>query len=122
MALKANQLWIVEIASEMADLICRTVMVWKLYDRETVGNQLIRSAGSVGANIVEGYGRYHPKDRLRFYFIARGSLEESMFWIRRACMAGLLKPSLSKHWLERYQLLSRGLDKFIQSQTPLNPA
>ena len=28
------------------------------------------------ANIAEGYGRYHYKDRRRFYFIARGSSTE----------------------------------------------
>ena len=40
-------------------------------------NQLRRSASSISANIAEGYGRYHAKDKIRFYHMARGSNTES---------------------------------------------
>ena len=40
--------------------------------------QLRRAAVSVTLNIAEGYGRYHYLDSLRFYYIARGSLEETL--------------------------------------------
>jgi len=40
--------------------------------------QIRRSSKSVTANIAEGYGRYHYLDSLRFYYIARGSLEETI--------------------------------------------
>ena len=39
-------------------------------------SQLRRAASSVSANIAEGYGRYHFKDKLRFYYQARGSNTE----------------------------------------------
>ena len=41
-------------------------------------SQIRRSSKSVMANIAEGYGRYHYLDSLRFYYIARGSLEETI--------------------------------------------
>ena len=39
--------------------------------------QLRRSTSSITANIAEGFGRYHYKDKMRYYFISRGSNTES---------------------------------------------
>lgn len=36
-------------------------------------NQLRRAASSITANISEGFGRYFLKDKLGFYYFARGS-------------------------------------------------
>ncbi len=42
-----------------------------------VTSQLRRAAMSVAANIAEGFGRFHFKDKIRFYYQARGSLAET---------------------------------------------
>lgn len=39
-------------------------------------SQLRRAATSITANIAEGFSRYHYKERIKFYFDARGSLSE----------------------------------------------
>lgn len=39
-------------------------------------SQMRRAAASVGANIAEGFGRFHFKDKMKFYQQARGSLVE----------------------------------------------
>ena len=62
---------------------------WKIYDsldwqtKKIMGDQFITSTDSVGANIAEGYSRFHYLEKIRFYYIARGSLAEA-----------------SDHWLE----------------------
>ncbi|MEM6844564.1 MAG: four helix bundle protein [Bacteroidota bacterium] len=59
-----------------------SVMGWKIYDKldwqnkKTMGDQFIRATDSVGANIAEGYGRFHYLDKIRFYYNSRGSLLE----------------------------------------------
>jgi len=47
------------------------------YERYNLSDQLRRCACSIVLNIAEGYGRYHYLDRLRFLYIARGSLGET---------------------------------------------
>lgn len=39
-------------------------------------SQIRRAAASVTANIAEGYGRFHQKDRINFYMHSRGSNTE----------------------------------------------
>lgn len=57
---------------------------WIIYQRldyhlrKNWGDQMISSIDSVGANIAEGYARFHFLDRVKFYYIARASLSESV--------------------------------------------
>ena len=43
--------------------------------------QFQRAATSIAANISEGFGKISPKDKLKFYNIAQGSLEECRYFI-----------------------------------------
>ena len=62
-----------------------------------VARQLIRSAGSVGANIEEGYGRGFGKDRNYFLRVSTGSAREARGWYYRG--RHLLPPSVVEHRL-----------------------
>ena len=60
---------------------------WIIYSRldwqhrKIIGDQFITAVDSVGANIAEGYGRYHYLDRIKFYYNSRGSLLEVKHWL-----------------------------------------
>ena len=45
-------------------------------EKYNLADQMRRAATSILLNIAEGYGRYHYLDCLRFYYIARGSMDE----------------------------------------------
>jgi len=51
----------------------------KLPRKEDFGltSQIRDSALSISGNIAEGFGRKHTKDKLNFYYNARGSLSET---------------------------------------------
>jgi len=47
-------------------------------EKYNLAHQMRKAAASAVLNIAEGYGRYHYLDSLRFYYIARGSLDETL--------------------------------------------
>jgi four helix bundle protein len=47
------------------------------HEKYNLASQLRRSALSSVLNIAEGYGRYHYLDKIRFFYVARGSLTET---------------------------------------------
>lgn len=79
-------------------------------ERYGLVSQIRRASSSVGANIAEGFDRYHFNDKIRFYHIARGSLSEVMNFI-------LLSKDLS--YID--DVTARGLlEKTIQIRKLLN--
>lgn len=66
-------------------------------DKRTLdlSDQLYRAAGSISANIAEGYSRSTGKDRARFYEYALGSARESRDWYYKA--RHILGESVAQH-------------------------
>ncbi len=84
------ELKVYQLAEKLSDEVWNIVLGWDYLARDTVGKQLIRSADSIGANIAEGCGRRSFQDNRRFVRIARGSLNETRHWLRRAYRRKLL--------------------------------
>jgi len=88
-----ENLEIYKLAEQLADHVWEIVVKWRPLAQDTVGKQLIRSADSIGANIAEGNGRGSEQDCRRFIRIARGSVNETRHWLRRAFKRQLLTES-----------------------------
>jgi four helix bundle protein len=94
---------------------------WKIYSelpqsaKYNIGDQFIRSVDSIGANIAEGYGRFHFKDSLRFYYHSRGSLYESRHWLNLLQMRGLIKKEDQVELFRMQQMMAIKLNNFINS-------
>ena len=86
-----EELRVYQLAEELSDAIWTIAKTWPTFERNTVGNQIVRAADSIGANIAEGSGRGTYQDNRRFIRIARGSLYETQHWLRRAFKRGLLQ-------------------------------
>ena len=78
------ELDVYRLGEELSDLIWNAYDKWDHKVQHTLGQQIIRAADSIAANISEGYGRYTPADRKKFYHYARGSFEETKCWLRKA--------------------------------------
>ncbi len=98
-----EELRVFQLAEKLADDVWDIVVTWDHFAKETVGKQLVKASDSIGANIAEGSGRGSKKDNQRFIKIARGSLHETRFWLRRAYKRKLLTADQSgdlKHILD----------------------
>jgi four helix bundle protein len=87
-----EKLRVYRLSETLADEIWDIVSGWRPFAKATVGKQVVRSADSIGANIAEGVGRGSYLDNRRFVRTARGSLNETKHWLRRAFRRKLLNP------------------------------
>lgn len=55
-----------------------------------ISDQILRSSGSISANISEGFGRKTRSDYERFLIIARGSTTETQNWLIKCKDLGYL--------------------------------
>ena len=68
-------------AHEFVLQVYRAVKTYPDYEKFGLCSQFRRAAVSVPANIAEGYKKLSSSDKLRFYNIAQGSLEECRYYI-----------------------------------------
>ncbi len=77
--------------------------------------QLIRSSGSIPANMEEGFGRGFGKDYARFLRIALGSARESRGWYYRA--RHVLTTEIVNHRITLTEELIAGLVAMAKTQS-----
>jgi len=110
-----ENLRIYKLAEELADLIWNVAGQWDRFAQDTMGKQMVRAADSIGANIAEGTGRGSFQDNKRFARMARGSLNETQHFLRRAFRRKLLKPVDVKQLKPLVDNLAPQLNAYIKS-------
>jgi four helix bundle protein len=84
MGVALEDLRVYRVAYELSQIVWGIAVKWDIFAKKTIGSQFVDAIDSVSANIAEGYGRFHKKDKIKFYYNARGSLYESMDWLNKA--------------------------------------
>jgi len=113
--IKLEDLDTYKLAVELSDL------GWEIYgtlswqEKKTIGDQFIRSCDSIGANIAEGYGRFHYADRNKFNYNARGSLFETIHWLNQMLKRKLLKKEQHEKAQAIIEKLQIKLNNYIAS-------
>lgn len=109
--IKSDPLWDLDVyrkALFLADLAwhdCDAMLKHEL--GRPIAWQLIRSSGSISANMEEGFGRGFGKDYARFLRIALGSARETRGWYFRG--RHLLKPDVLEHRIDLLKTIIAGL-------------
>jgi len=113
-----ENLRVYQLAENLADEIWDVVEPWKNFAKDTVGKQIVRAADSIGANISEGDGRGTYPENRRFVRVARGSLNETRHWLRRAFKRRLLKQEQVVRLQAIVDELSPKLNAYLKSIGP----
>lgn len=50
------------LAMTLGEDVWKEVIKWGIFDKDTIGKQLVRACDSIAANLSEGLGRYHYKE------------------------------------------------------------
>lgn len=112
--LKLDDIKAYTTASEISRLAWALVSKWGWFEKYAVGLQLVKSVDSIGANLAEGFGRYHKKDKERFYYNARGSVFEASHWIKKSLERNIIRKQEAEVLLEYLRALPKEINHLIR--------
>lgn len=112
--MKLEDLEIYKLARETSHIAWKEYEKLDWQDKKVMGDQFICAIDSIGANIAEGFGRFHYLDKNKFNYNARGSLLESLHWI--GVLHERKKIAVEKHTLliEKLDVLHHKLNNYIK--------
>jgi len=119
---KIQNFYELEAWKKAHELTLEIYKITKNFPREElfgIVNQLRRAVCSTGANIAEGFERYHFNDKIRFYYQARGSVAEVQNFLLLAKDLGFINVDICKNLGEKanqVRQLINGLIRSIEKQ------
>lgn len=113
--MKLEDMEIYNISMEISDEIWFSVVEWENLAKYSIGQQIVRSADSIAANIAEGYGRFHFKDRKNFMFYARGSHYETITWLTKAKNRNIISLEFYEGLITKLEKLGVKMNNYINT-------
>jgi four helix bundle protein len=111
--LKLNNIEAYKIAFNLSNFVWKRVIKWDWFNKRTLGVQFVSSIDSISANIAEGFGRYHKKDKIKFYRYSQGSLKESFDWNEKSRIRSVLSKEEYSHVLSELKKLEPAVYRLI---------
>jgi len=113
--MKLEDFKVYNMAMDLGEEIYNYVIKWDYFQKDTIGKQLVRASDSVAANLSEGMGRFHYKERKNFSYYSRGSLFETKTWITKANNRGLIDDENHKRFLDQIENIGIKLNNYIKT-------
>ncbi|NJO90465.1 MAG: four helix bundle protein [Chloroflexia bacterium] len=104
-----------KLSMKVGEKVWSIVAKWNYFDKDTVGKQLVRAMDSVAANLSEGFGRYHYKEKKNFSYYSRGSLYESRTWLEKGKNRNLLSEDDFIYFKTNINSIGRILNGYINA-------
>ena len=114
MSNRLEDLEIYNLAESFSNEIWFVVLEWDYFAKDTLGKQLVGATDSIGANIAEGYGRYHFKENKNFCYFSRGSLIETKSWVTKAKTRRLISEDQHTKYMSELSAIHLKLNAYIK--------
>ena len=108
--LQLNDIDAYKIAFNLSNYVWDIVIKWDYFAKDTVGKQFVKAVDSISANIAEGFGRYHKKNKIVFYRYSYGSITESLDWNQKAKIRELFNEKEYNYIFQELQKLPKLLN------------
>ncbi|MEM7102961.1 MAG: four helix bundle protein [Bacteroidota bacterium] len=112
--LSLNSIEVYTVSFKLSNRIWDIATQWPSFARFSIGDQIVRSSDSISANIAEGFGRYHKKDKIRFYRYSMGSIYETIDWLEKANIRNLITDEEYIELSQTLNILPKKLNGFIK--------
>ena len=112
--LQLNQITAYTKAFRLSNEVWELVCGWENFAKYTIGQQFVDAIDSISANIAEGFGRYHKKDKVKFYYYSFGSVKECLDWNEKAKVRKLISEQDYAKIFETLQNLPKEIHQLIK--------
>jgi four helix bundle protein len=112
--LMLNDIDAYKIAFHLSNYVWSLVLNWERLPKYTIGEQFIEASDSISANIAEGFGRYHKKDKIKFYRVSAGSVKECLDWNEKCRARRLITLEQYDHIFGELQKLPEAINRLIK--------
>ncbi len=113
--MKLEDFKVYNLSMDLGEKIYAEVIKWNYFDKDTIGKQIVRSADSIAANLSEGVGRYHYKEKINFSYYSRGSLFETKTWLTKANNRKLIPNELFNQIIQDAESIGVKINNYIKT-------
>lgn len=116
--MEINNFYDLEAWKKSHEFVLKIYLITKKFPSEElygIISQIRRAVASITANIAEGFARYHYKDKIRFYYQARGSVAEVQNFLILARDLGYLTTEDLSQLGENSKSVARLINGLIRS-------
>lgn len=106
------------MAMDLGEKVYEVVSKWHYFDKDTIGKQMVRAADSIAANLSEGVGRYHYRERKNFSYYSRGSLFETKTWLTKANNRNLITDDQFDELIKDIETIGVKINNYIKTIGP----
>ena len=103
------------LATELSDELWEFVSGWNAFEKQTIGEEIVRSVDKVGSSLAVGLGRGNVNDHTKLIKVSRGYLNETMYWLNRAHSRNLIDLNKMLYLKSKLEVLVSKLNSYSKT-------